>query len=130
MRSTPPNDITTEIHEDSKQFGMLIGMDLKFPYTTERVCKNLGMKDVQVVVTDSLESPEMVAKTREIACQWYLEGVLPVLVPLYMPLLKGLTKDEALVKRDELVQSVKGVYASGVTPGLTMVRIVARKAGI
>jgi hypothetical protein len=126
MRAIPPNDFANEIYRDVVQFGTMLGMDLKIPYTVENLCENLGMKDVQVVVTDSLGTMEMVAKTREIACLWYLDCVR-VLIPLYMPILKGSTKEEATIKRDEVVESLKEIYAGGVTPGMTMVRIVARK---
>lgn len=127
MRAIPQNNLADEIYGDVMKLGTLLSMDLRFPYTVESLCKEVGMKDVQVVVTDSLETPEMVAQTREIACPWYLDCV-NVLVPIYMPILKGLTKAEALAKRDELVESLKVIYANGVTPGVTMVRIVARKA--
>ena len=84
------------------------------------------MRDVQFFVTDSLETLEMVAKTREIACLWYLD-VARVLVLSYMPVLKEITKEEATVKRDELAESLKGIYAGGVTPGVTIVRILAKR---
>ena len=43
-------------------------------------------------MTDSLETPEVAGKTREIACLWHLD-VAGVLVPMYMPVLKGITKE-------------------------------------
>lgn len=50
------------------------------------------MQDVLVFMTDSLETPEVAGKTREIACLWHLD-VAGVLVPMYMPVLKGITKE-------------------------------------
>ena len=126
MRAIPTNDFVDRVYDDVIQFGNLLGMDLKFPYTVESLCKELGMEEVQTVVTDSLETPEIIAKTRAVACSWYLD-CLNDLVPMYMPILKGLRKEEALVKRDELIKSLKRIYAGGVTPGMTMVRIVAKK---
>lgn len=32
-----------------------------------------------------------------------------------------------MMKQDELVESLKGIYADSVTPGVTMVRILARR---
>lgn len=124
MRAIPPNDFANEIYEDLMKYFTLLGLDLKLPYTIESLCKKFGLKDVQTVVMDSLESPVIVPKTRAIA--WWLDCI-DVLVPIYMSVIKGLTKEEALVKRDEVIESLKEVYAGGVTPGVTVVRVVATK---
>jgi hypothetical protein len=127
MRAIPPNDLANQFYSDFLQFGNMVGFDLKFPYTVKKICKDLGMKEMQMFVSDSLDTPEMVAKTRTAACAWYLD-VVGAVVPVYMPLLYGMTKEKALIKRDELVESMRQVYEGGVTPGFTIVTLVARKA--
>jgi hypothetical protein len=48
-------------------------------------------------------------------------------MPGLLPVLKGMTKEEGLVKRDEIIETLRRIYEGGVTPGVTLTRIVARK---
>lgn len=110
MGANPPHPLTTSRYTDVAAFGTLLDMDIHFPSTITQLLKNHPeMTNVQVIVMDSLESEEIVKRTRELACAWYLDCV-DVLIPLYWPLLKGDTREEALLRRDELVRSLKSGY--------------------
>jgi hypothetical protein len=127
MCATPPNDLADQIYSDIFKLGTLVSLDLEFPYSLQSVFKDLGLIDIQTFISDNLETPEMVEKTTKAACPRYLD-VVRTLVLIYMPLLYGVMKREALIERDELVESLRKVYEGGVTPGVTVLRIVARKA--
>ena len=126
MRAVPQNDFADAIYHDVFQFGTMLGFDLHFPSTLQELCKSLGLEGVRVHLDDSLGTPGMVAKTREIACLWFLDA-MGALMPILLPVLRGMTKEEGLIKRDEIIENLRRIYEGGVTPGVTLTRIVARK---